>query len=174
LTRIGKLVGTIDSNRWERFNKKLREIEKLRDYLTSTRQDSMSLWDLLRRPDNEIADTLRTDAAVRTLGVSDEAIEAVIIDAKYEGYLTKQNRLAANLQTLEHKKIPQSVDFRTIPHLRAEAREKLSAFAPETLGQASRISGITPADITVIQVHLRKCGHDVSGQNSGEAGSDNG
>lgn len=162
LTQIGRSVGTIDDNRWARFNKKLRDIKKLRDYLTSTRQDSVSLWDLLRRPDNAIADRLGTDGAVRTLGVSAEAIEAITIDAKYEGYLSRQNRLAANLQALEHKRIPPSLDFLTIPHLRAEAREKLSAFGPETLGQASRISGITPADITVIQVHLKKCGHDVS------------
>ncbi len=177
LTQIGRLVGTVGDNRWQRFGRKLADIEKLRDYLTSTRRDSMSLWDLLRRPDNAIADTLRTDATVRTLNVSDEAIEAVTIDAKYEGYLAKQNRLAANLQTLEHKRIPEGLDYRTIPHLRAEAREKLSAFEPDTLGQASRISGITPADITVIQVHLRKCGHDISSageQDRGKTESSNG
>jgi tRNA uridine 5-carboxymethylaminomethyl modification enzyme len=87
---------------------------------------------------------------------SNNTIEAVTIDAKYEGYLAKQQRLVASLQTLENKKIPTDLNYNNITHLRAEAKEKLSAFGPATLGQAGRISGITPADITVIQIHLKK------------------
>jgi tRNA uridine 5-carboxymethylaminomethyl modification enzyme len=85
-------------------------------------------------------------------------LEAVIIDAKYEGYLAKQERLVAGFSTLESKNIPPALDYNQIAHLRAEAKEKLSAFRPGTLGQASRISGVTPADITVIQIHLKKYG----------------
>jgi tRNA uridine 5-carboxymethylaminomethyl modification enzyme len=88
-------------------------------------------------------------------------VDAVIIDAKYEGYLAKQERLVASFRTLEAKKIPPDLDYSGVAHLRAEAREKLSIFRPGTLAQASRISGITPADITVIQIHLKKA------QNSG-------
>jgi len=62
----------------------------------------------------------------------------------------------AGFRTLENKKIPLDLDYNSIVHLRAEAKEKLSVFRPSTLGQASRISGITPADITVIQIHLKK------------------
>ena len=83
-------------------------------------------------------------------------MEAMTIDAKYEGYLAKQQRLVASFRTLESKKIPADLDYKRIVHLRAEAKEKLSAFTPGTLAQASRISGITPADITVIQIHLKK------------------
>ena len=85
-----------------------------------------------------------------------DVLQAAVVDAKYEGYLAKQERLAASFAGLENKKIPPDLDYNKILHLRAEAKEKLSAFSPATLGQASRISGITPADITVIQVHLRK------------------
>ncbi|MHC4167707.1 MAG: hypothetical protein ACYSWQ_12165 [Planctomycetota bacterium] len=85
-----------------------------------------------------------------------DVLQAVVIDAKYEGYLAKQERLVANLRTLESRKIPDDLDYNSILHLRSEAKEKLSAFQPETLAQASRISGITPADITVIQIHLKK------------------
>jgi tRNA uridine 5-carboxymethylaminomethyl modification enzyme len=85
-----------------------------------------------------------------------EVLQAAIIDAKYEGYLAKQQRLMTSLQTLEKKKIPPDLDYNKITHLRAEAKEKLSAFRPGTLAQASRISGVTPADITVIQIHLKK------------------
>ena len=88
--------------------------------------------------------------------LNDDVLQAAIIDAKYEGYLTKQEKLVANLRTLESKKIPPDLDYGSIMHLRSEARDKLSAFQPGTLAQASRISGITPADITVIQIHLKK------------------
>jgi tRNA uridine 5-carboxymethylaminomethyl modification enzyme len=83
-------------------------------------------------------------------------LQAVTIDAKYEGYLAKQARLVTGLRTLENKKIPADLDYAGIVHLRAEAKEKLSAFRPGTLAHAARLSGITPADITVLQVHLRK------------------
>jgi tRNA uridine 5-carboxymethylaminomethyl modification enzyme len=120
----------------------------------------LSLWEQLRQPDNTVAEQLVGNAAVteRPFGNNDngEAMEAVIIDAKYEGYLAKQKRLAGSLQALEDKKIPPDLDYDRITHLRAEAREKLSAFRPGTVGQAGRIGGVTPADITVIQIHLRK------------------
>lgn len=90
------------------------------------------------------------------MGLGKNVLEAAAIDAKYEGYLAKQQRLAVGLRSLENKKIPDDLDYERISHLRAEAREKLSAFRPETLSQASRINGITPADITVIQIHLKK------------------
>ena len=85
-----------------------------------------------------------------------EVQQATIIEAKYEGYLVKQDRLIANLKTLDRQRIPGGLDYEKIEHLRGEGREKLSTFQPETLGQASRIGGITPADITVLQVHLKK------------------
>ena len=90
------------------------------------------------------------------MGIGADVLDAAAIDAKYEGYLAKQQRLALGMQSLDGRKIPQELDYNSISHLRAEAKEKLSAFRPETLGQASRINGITPADITVIQIHLRK------------------
>ncbi|MHC4518042.1 MAG: tRNA uridine-5-carboxymethylaminomethyl(34) synthesis enzyme MnmG, partial [Planctomycetota bacterium] len=85
-----------------------------------------------------------------------DVLEAVAVDAKYEGYLAKQQRLVAAQRNLDSKKIPADLDYAAIDHLRIEAKEKLSTFKPATLGHASRISGITPADITVIQVHLKK------------------
>jgi len=145
------------------------------------RSGGLSLWEQLRQPNSTIAKKLAlrrhsygasaTDNPdIKNRGFGDngnpilqkaakwepEVLQAVIIDAKYEGYLAKQQRLVASLQTLEKKKIPPDLDYNKITHLRAEAKEKLSAFRPGTLAQASRISGITPADITVIQIHLKK------------------
>jgi tRNA uridine 5-carboxymethylaminomethyl modification enzyme len=85
-----------------------------------------------------------------------DVVQGVVIDAKYEGYLEKQERLAAGLKALEKQRIPADLDVSGVRHLRAEAREKLLTFRPGTLGQAGRISGITPADITVLQIHLRR------------------
>jgi len=128
----------------------------LKTYLTSTRREGASLWELLRRPNSDLAARLSELPEVKAAGYGRDVMEAVTIDAKYEGYLTKQQRLVTLQRNLDSKKIPAGLDYAEIEHLRSEAREKLEAFQPATLGQASRISGITPADITVIQIHLKK------------------
>jgi tRNA uridine 5-carboxymethylaminomethyl modification enzyme len=156
LAAVGKSVGLVDNKRWSRFHKKLSDIEQLREYLKSNSSGGINLWEQLRRPQNSLSQTLYEDAYVKNSGFSKDVVEAIIIDAKYEGYLAKQERLAVGLQTLDKKHVPADLDYRGITHLRPEAKEKLSAFRPQTLGQASRISGITPADITVIVVHLKK------------------
>jgi tRNA uridine 5-carboxymethylaminomethyl modification enzyme len=156
LTAIGNSVGLVDEKRWARFQKKTSDINRLKEYLKTNSGNGISLWEQLRRPGNSLSQTLYEDSFVKNNGFHRDVVEAVIIDAKYEGYLAKQERLAVGLQTLDKKHIPADMDYRDITHLRPEAKEKLSAFHPQTLGQASRISGITPADITVIQVHLKK------------------
>lgn len=158
LTPIGKSVGLVGGQRWTRFQKKLSDIDKLESFLKTATADAggMKLWDQLRQPDNPLVQTLSEHPDVKTMNLREDVLQAVVIDAKYEGYLGKQERLVANLKTLEKRKIPATLDYNDIAHLRAEAKEKLSAFKPSTLAQASRISGITPADITVLQVHLKK------------------
>jgi tRNA uridine 5-carboxymethylaminomethyl modification enzyme len=156
LTAIGKSAGLVDAKRWDKLQKKLRDIEILKDYLAQSRTGGTTLWDQLRRPNSPLAQTLPDNPDVKKAGFDETILEAVIIDAKYEGYLTKQQRLVAGLKALDNKRIPPGLDYRSIAHLRIEAKEKLSVFRPETLGQAGRISGVTPADITVIQIHLKK------------------
>ncbi len=157
LTQIGKSVGLVDEERWAKFQNKLEQINTLKNYLKDNRSGQISLWDQLRQPHNTLTENLADNPDIRKMNLAQDVIQAVAIDAKYEGYLTKQERLVAGLQTLESKKIPEDLDYNNISHLRQEAKESLSAFKPSTLGQASRISGITPADITVLQVHLKKC-----------------
>ena len=156
LTQIGISAGLVDEDRRAKFQKKLAEIDRLKAYLANERLGGISLWDQLRRPQNNLTDTLGDDPEVRKMDLSKAVIEAAAIDAKYEGYLAKQQRLAAGMRSFGNKKIPGDLDYQSISHLRAEAREKLSAFRPATLGQASRIHGITPADVTIIQIHLKK------------------
>ena len=159
LTQIGRSVGLVGQERWNRFQNKIDQIDKLKTYLKGTSmpgEGRITLWDKLRQTDNALAGRLADDPEVQIMNLHKDVLEAVIIDAKYEGYLAKQDRLVANMRTLEKKKIPEELDYSSISHLRSEAKEKLSAFKPATLAQASRISGITPADITVIQIHLKK------------------
>jgi tRNA uridine 5-carboxymethylaminomethyl modification enzyme len=156
LTQIGRSVGLVDENRWTKFQKKLDDIDKLKSYLKSTHLEGINLWEQLRQPNNPLLETLVDNPDIKKMNITEDVLQAVIIDAKYEGYLAKQERLVAGLRTLESKKIPPDLDYNSVAHLRAEAKEKLSAFRPGTLAQASRIGGITPADITVIQIYLKK------------------
>ena len=156
LTAIGRSVGLVDQNRYDKFQSKLDAIEGLKKHLQGTRPGGVSLWDLLRRPDSDMPERLPELPEVKSGGYRRDVLQAVIVDAKYEGYLAKQERLVATQRNLDSKKIPANLDYATIEHLRMEAKEKLTAFKPATLGQASRISGITPADITVLQVYLKK------------------
>ncbi|MBW7988441.1 MAG: tRNA uridine-5-carboxymethylaminomethyl(34) synthesis enzyme MnmG [Planctomycetes bacterium] len=156
LTQIGKSVGLVDEKRWIRLQDKLENINKLKSYLKNNRSEGTSLWDQLRRPHNTLVEKMAENTDIKNMNLAEDVLQAVVIDAKYEGYLAKQERLVAGFRALESKKISADLDYNSIAHLRAEAKEKLSAFRPSTFGQASRISGITPADITVIQIHLKK------------------
>jgi len=156
LTQISKSIGLVDDKRWKRFQNKLENIDKFKSYLKNNRSKGISLWDQLRRPHSNLMVKMVDNPDIKKMNLAEDVFQAVAIDAKYEGYLAKQERLAAGFVTLENKKIPADLDYNIITHLRAEAKEKLSVFRPSTFGQASRISGITPADITVIQIHLKK------------------
>jgi len=157
----------VDQNRWMKFQNKQRDIAKLKSYLQDTRSQGISLWAQLRQPNNSVASRIPSIVShfwahgSRDICPGDDVAQAVIIDAKYEGYLAKQERLVANFRALENKKISLDLDYNTIDHLRTEAKEKLSLFRPITLAQAARLSGVTPADITVLQVHLKKQSKDI-------------
>jgi tRNA uridine 5-carboxymethylaminomethyl modification enzyme len=131
------------------------------EYLKNNRRDGINLWEQLRRPNSPLAPVLAEMPEIKDADFSREVIEAAVIDAKYEGYLDKQARLAAGLQAWDKKQIPTDLDYGKITHLRPEAKEKLTLFRPQTLGQVGRISGITPADVTVIQIHLKKYYQDI-------------
>jgi len=169
LTEIGRTIGLVDDVRYARFQKKLADIAGLCSYLQTTRRDGSSLWDLLRRPNSDLAGRLAELPEVKAAGYGRDVIEAAVVDAKYEGYLVKQQRVVALQQNLDSKRIPSDFDYTAVTHLRCEARERLSAFKPATLGHASRISGITPADITVLQICLKKLSGPAQGTRKGPA-----
>ena len=92
------------------------------------------------------------------LDYSNEELEQVEINAKYEGYIKKANKEAEKMLALEEKIIPDNIDYEKVPNLASEARQKLTEIKPTTIGQASRISGVNPADISILMVYLRRNG----------------
>ena len=170
LTQTGKTVGLVDHKRWARFQNKIENIEKLKNFLKVTRSRGISLWELLRRPKSSFVE-ITTDYSdhLKIDNFTKDVLQAVTIDAKYDGYLSKQERLAANFRAMENKQLPLDLEYHRIEHLRTEAKEKLSIFKPSTLAQASRISGVTPADITVLQVHLKKINSKITRKNKEKA-----
>jgi tRNA uridine 5-carboxymethylaminomethyl modification enzyme len=156
LTQIGRSVGIVDDIRWDRLQKKLKDMQQLEDFLKSTRKGGKSLWQTIKQPQHSLSQDITGDPDIMGLGLSKEVMDAVMIDAKYEGYTARQEKQIAAFRKTENIKLPESLDYHSIPHLRFEAKEQLTKRRPFTLGQASRIGGITPADITVLQIHLKK------------------
>jgi tRNA uridine 5-carboxymethylaminomethyl modification enzyme len=156
LTQIGRSVGLVDDIRWNRYEKKLADMKTFETFLKTTRREGKTLWQLIRQPQHPLSGTIAEEPDVIGLGLSSEVMEAVLIEARYEGYTARQDRQIAGFRNLENIKLPETLDYENIPHLRFEAKEKLSRFRPHTLGQASRIGGITPADLTVIQIYLKQ------------------
>ena len=97
---------------------------------------------------------------------SEEVVQQVEIAIKYAGYVERQELEVEKFKTLEDKSIPDAFDFSTVPSLRLEARQKLAKIRPATIGQAARISGVSPADISILMVCLKRWG--ASGQNNSE------
>ncbi|MEO8353380.1 MAG: tRNA uridine-5-carboxymethylaminomethyl(34) synthesis enzyme MnmG [Chthoniobacteraceae bacterium] len=152
LCPMAREAGLLSDRKWALFEAKRAALEQLHRLVKSVSYENVRLVQWLKRPENR-ADTL--PAEVRgTFHM--EHWEQVEIDLKYEGYIVRQNSAIERSRALEEKAIPEWVDFSTARGLRAEARQKLTSIRPSTLGQAGRISGITPADITLISVLISR------------------
>jgi tRNA uridine 5-carboxymethylaminomethyl modification enzyme len=184
LTEVGRQLGLVDDARWEAFSRKReavsRETERLRSIWVSPQnlteseavrvlgkalEHEHNLGDLLRRPGVGHADLMSLDAGRLApppedvqRGLDSLAVEQVEIAAKYAGYIERQKDDVQRAAGFEHMKLPADLDYMQVHALSIEARQKLNKHRPETLGQASRISGITPASISLLLVHLKKKG----------------
>ena len=171
LTPIGRKIGLIGDKRWEEFCEvqRLKEEEikrvntvviapskELNDVLvsreTSPVENGVKLVDLLKRPQISYKDLKEFD--VTRPEIPYEILEKVQVEIKYEGYINRQNRQISEMRRLEKKILPKDLDFSEIKGLRLEAIEKLSKLRPSNIGQASRISGVSPADISVLIIWL--------------------
>ncbi|MCH8964478.1 MAG: tRNA uridine-5-carboxymethylaminomethyl(34) synthesis enzyme MnmG, partial [Planctomycetes bacterium] len=154
LTPIGREIGLVDDDRWERFEKKRSLIEAVERELADQRINGKAAIDALRHPHAEWSDVADQLPADSFAFVPAEVQEQVLIRAKYHGYLERMVRDIERLQRMESYRIPCDVPLASIGGLRVEAREKLAAVQPLTIGQASRIAGLTPADITTLWIGL--------------------
>ncbi|HLL88776.1 MAG TPA: tRNA uridine-5-carboxymethylaminomethyl(34) synthesis enzyme MnmG [Tepidisphaeraceae bacterium] len=156
LTRLGRAVGLVDDERWAAFVAKAQAAEAAVALLEATRVDGAPAIDWLRRSENDWAGL--SAKLPEAAAVPADVAFAVEVKLKYQGYLARQDRAIERLSKLETKLIPPSLDYAAVVGLRNEARQKLTTFTPRSLGQALRISGITPADVTVLAIHLDRRG----------------
>ena len=171
LREYGHEIGLINEEKYAKFTKKKQDIEELttllkstkitptkdtNDYLESVNStkllDGITLYELLKRPEIEI-DNIKHFIDIN---YDEEVIEQVVIQDKYEGYIKKANKEAEKMLDLEKIKIPEDIDYSIVPNLASEGRQKLINVRPTTIAQASRISGVNPADISILMVYLKK------------------
>ena len=172
LTPIGRKIGLVDDATWQRFTKKRDAIEAALKLLQETMvnpnqetlqllagagigeiKNSQRLYDLLRRPEVSY-DLLQPLFSLPLL--PEEVKQQVETAITYDGYIQKQREQVARMEKLENKKIPAELDYEDVPNLRDEAREKLQLVKPMSLGQAGRISGVSPADVSVLMIYLEQ------------------
>ena len=181
LTDIGHEIGLISDERYEKFCGKRelinsevarlsetmvggnKEIQEFLEANNSTPlKTAVSLADLIKRPELDyesvkIIDKGRKDVietALYTNNICKEVIDQINIEIKYDGYIKRQRSQVEHFKKLEGKKIPSDIDYNNVKNLRKEARQKLNDIRPENIGQASRISGVSPADISVLLIYL--------------------
>ena len=171
LREYGHQIGLIDDNTYQKFLLKKQHIEEIKTMLKGTKitptketntllenigtspiKDGLTLYELLKRPELSFADVEK----FKDFPYNESEKEEVEIMIQYEGYIKKQEKDTKKLLDLERIKIPANISYDNIKNIASEAREKLKKVEPETLGQASRISGVNPADIAIIMVYLKK------------------
>ncbi len=154
LMKHGRDNGLIPDELWRRLQQKEERIAAALACLERTRRDGKTLAGLLRRPEVTLAQLAQGDPQLADLTADPEVREQVEIETKYEGYLNRQREQVERFRRNEDTRIPSWLHYGGIPELRAEAKEKLGAIRPVSLGQASRISGISPADIAILMVYV--------------------
>ena len=151
LSQLGYDIGLLPDRNYQKFKTKQQLTEAELTRLQSARFGGQTLEQLLRRPDVSYWDLPGHDPSL-----DPDVAQQIEIDIKYSGYIDRQELEIAKFKNLEDKRIPESFDYSRIPSLRTEAKVKLSKVRPATLGQAARISGVSPADIAIVMVWLKR------------------
>lgn len=173
LTKIGYEVGLIDEERYQNLLKKEEQIQEeiqrveytnigtseevqelLKSYRSTPLTSGSTLAELIRRPELNYECLAPIDKQRKEL--AHDVIEQVNINIKYDGYIKRQQRQVAQFKKMESKRIPEDMDYYEVQSLRIEAKQKLSEIRPASIGQASRISGVSPADVSVLLVYLNE------------------
>ena len=152
LTDYAYQVGMIDEERYKKFKEKKDNIEHLLDFLKTIKIDKIDAITYIKRPENSIKNIIEYLDKEYT----NEELEQVEIILKYEGYIKKITKEAERMIKLEYKKIPEDIDYNKITNLASEAKQKLNEIRPASLGQAMRISGVNPSDISILTVYMKR------------------
>lgn len=155
LMKYGHQFGLIPEQGWQRLEEKEALIAWTKDYIGEKFFRGEALEKLLRRPEISFGNLLEADPCLREKNLPQEVQEQVEIEVKYEGYIQRQLAQVERFKKMEGWALPSWLDYDGIPHLRKEARQKLLLVKPVSLGQASRISGVSPADISILMVYLQ-------------------
>jgi tRNA uridine 5-carboxymethylaminomethyl modification enzyme len=150
LTPLGRRVGLVNDDDWARLERKETCVAKMTTMLRDTKHEGDTLERWLKRTETTWEQIIAWCPALACF--PPEVVEQVFLESKYAGYINRQAEQVERFQRLESKPIPPHFDYAAVPQLRIEAREKLSRIRPANLGQASRISGITPADLAVVML----------------------
>jgi tRNA uridine 5-carboxymethylaminomethyl modification enzyme len=152
LAELGRSIGLVDDSRWKAFIARRERIATAEQLLATQKLDCQPAIDWLRRQDHDwlvLAEKLPALSAI-----SPAVGELVATRVKYAGYIARQDKAIERFAKMETKLIPSDFDYARVTGLRNEAKQKLSKFTPRSLGQALRISGITPADVTVLAIAI--------------------
>ncbi len=154
LMKYGYRYGLISEQQWGKLQEKERTITEILTYMDKKTVGPDTLTKILSRPDRGFDSLLTIDDGLRQRHISKEIREQVEIEVKYKGYIYRQQIQIEKFKKMEDYKIPQGIDYSKIPELRKESRQKLSQVRPISLGQASRISGVSPADISILMIYV--------------------
>ncbi len=163
LTPLGMLLGTVCHERAERHRRYETELDRGFAAMAMLRSQGVTLEEALRRNHVTWDEINQQFPSVAELGLSSRARRQMLIEAQYAGYIRRQESEISRLEKVDSVRIPELFDYLSVPQLRHEAREKLNRLRPVTVGQASRVSGITPADISVLIFYLKPTTTALSG-----------
>ncbi len=170
LSEYGKKVGLLDDDKYKYYRHKKVELQISKDYfkeeyflvnkrnkeymkkINSSFNRKIKLIELIKRPEVNLKDLLKH----LKIRIDDDILSALEIDIKYEGYIKKTQKEVEKMLKLEEKQIPNDIDYNKVSNIATEAKQKLIQVNPNTIGQASRISGVNPSDITMLLVYLKK------------------
>ncbi|MDN3510621.1 MAG: tRNA uridine-5-carboxymethylaminomethyl(34) synthesis enzyme MnmG [Candidatus Jettenia sp.] len=154
LMKYGHQYGLISEKQWHTLQEKERAITEMLTYMDKKMVGPDTLAKILSRPGRALEDILILDTSLNEMQISKEVKEQIEIEVKYKGYIERQQIQIEKFKRMEDYKIPSCLDYHNISELRKEARQKLSQIRPISLGQALRISGVSPADISILMIYL--------------------
>ena len=156
LTPLGRELGLVGDERWRGWENRATRLESMRSAFDTTRIQGRTLSEIARRPETTVASLREHLPSIAVGGEDDPIIDRVLNDCRYESFVKRAEAEIRRQQAAEHTEIPSDLDPGSIEGLRSEAIEVLSRFRPRTLGQAGRLAGVNPADVTLVRVAMRR------------------